>query len=155
MFRLQLSPGASILDLFWPVPRYALEVGAGLLGAGAFAALGWILRRLRRQFNQRAPARAKTWPYVYGTIQYAQAATIGEGKNAYWIGELAYSYIVDGEYYSGFCQLPASNEDEAWNAVRGWKDRKVIVHYRPQYPSTSVLVVEEQDQPPGTDSSPR
>jgi hypothetical protein len=61
---------------------------------------------LGRRVNRRIEAKAKNWPYVYATVEHAEAKTIGEGKTAYWVGELAYSYIVDGEYYSGF--LPAS-----------------------------------------------
>lgn len=72
---------------------------------------------------------------------------VGEGRAAHWVGELSYSYSVDGDYYSGFYHLPASGEDQASRWVQGWKDRRVVVHYAPGNPSQSVLVIEEQNQP--------
>jgi len=128
------------MDLFWPLWRYILEFGAVLAVAG-------ILRMVGTWISRRAQNRARNWPYVYGTVEHAEPKMIGDGRTAHWIGELAFSYSVDGAYYSGFCPLPASGEDQAWNSVRGWKDRKVIVHYWPRNPSRSVLIVEEQDQP--------
>ena len=99
--------------------------------------------------------RAKDWPYTYGTVEHAEPKMVGEGRSGYWVGELAYSYSVDGEYYSGIFHLPASSEESAWDAVRGWKDRKVIVHYMRNAPSRSMLIMEEQSQPvllPDSDS---
>lgn len=75
---------------------------------------------------------------------------IGEGRTAYWVGELGYSYSVDGDYYSGFRYLPVSGGDQASRSVQGWKDRRVEVHYSPSNPAQSVLVIEEQDQPSAT-----
>jgi hypothetical protein len=74
---------------------------------------------------------------------------IGEGRAAHWVGELSYSYSVDGNYFSGFYHSPASGEDRATRWVQGWKDRRVVVHYAPENPSQSVLIVEEQNQPSG------
>jgi len=124
-----------------------------ILGFCAVAALGWILRWLGMVVNRKMQMRAKDWPYTHGTVEHAEPKMVGEGRSGYWVGELAYSYSVGGEYYSGILQLPASSEDAAWDAVRGWKDRKVIVHYMPTAPSRSMLVMEEQDQPAGLPGS--
>jgi hypothetical protein len=120
-----------------------------ILGFGVLLALGWIIRQLKARADKRVQSGAKNWPYAYGTVEHAEAKMIGDGKAAYWVGELAYSYTVDGEYYSGSHHLSAKGEDEAWEIVRGWKERRVTVHYLPARPSTSVLVMEEQDRPLG------
>jgi len=104
------------MDLFWPLWRYILEFGAVLAVAG-------ILRMVGTWISRRAQNRARNWPYVYGTVEHAEPKMIGDGRTAHWIGELAFSYSVDGAYYSGFCHLPASGEDQAWNSVRGWRSQ--------------------------------
>ena len=83
------------MDLFWPLWRYILEFGAVLAVAG-------ILRMVGTWISRRAQNRARNWPYVYGTVEHAEAKMIGDGRTAHWIGELAFSYSVDGAYYLGF-----------------------------------------------------
>jgi hypothetical protein len=94
--------------------------------------------------NRRAQKLARSWPVALGTIEFAAPKMIGEGSNAYWVGELSYSYSVDGEYYAGVAHLPSSDEDDAYEAIRGWKHRKVHVRVMPAKPERSVLVLEEQ-----------
>ena len=124
-------------DPFAPLWRYAIV-------AGAFVALGWILKRLKERSDRKIQLQAKDWPYVYGPVEHARPKLIGEGDSAYWVGELAYSYAVEGNYYSGFHDLPVRGEEQAWEAVDGWKDRRIIVHYLAGRPSVSALVIEEQ-----------
>ena len=128
------------MELFWPVWQSILEFGAILF-------LAWILRKVGIWLNRRIQNRGRHWPYVYGTVEHEEPKMVGEGRTAHWVGELAYSYSVDGEYYSGFCYLPASGEDQALQSVQGWKNRRVIVHYGLTNPSHSAFVVDEQDQP--------
>lgn len=131
-------------DPFRPLGEY-------ILGFGALLAAGWIIRRLKEQADKRLQNVANNWPCAYGRVEHAEAKIVGNGKTAYWVGELAYSYAVDGNYHSGLHRLSARSEDQAWKIVRGWKDRKVVVHYLPSNPFTSILVLKEQDQPPDTE----
>ena len=64
-----------------------------------------------------------------------------------WVGNLTYSYIVNGEYYSGYHRMRARNERRAEEKIAGWKDRMVVVRYSPDKPDLSVLL--KSDQPGG------
>lgn len=129
------------MELFRPLWE-SLLVFAGLLS------IGWILRKFTFRMNRKLQESAKDWPYVYGKIEHAEPEMIGKGETAYWAGRLSYSYTVDGEYYSGFFHFEAANEKKAWEAVLGWKNRTVIVHYLPDNPQKSILIMDEQNQPP-------
>ena len=111
------------------------------------AAIVWAVRHLTAATDRRVEKLASDWPVTQGTVEHAGATMAGEGRTGYWVGELSYSYSVDGEYYVGVTHLQASNEDAAYEAVRGWKDRKVRVHYMPSNPEHCVLVLDEQIKP--------
>ena len=38
-----------------------------------------------------------------------------------WIGEFSYTYIVNGEYFSGFHQIEAVSQKRADALTLGWK----------------------------------
>ena len=99
-------------DRFKPLWEY-------ILGFGALLAVGWMIRVLKSRADRKLQSVAKNWPYVYGTVEHAEAKVMGQGKTAYWVGELAYSYAIDGDYYSGVHHFSAKNEDQAWGIVRG------------------------------------
>ena len=40
-----------------------------------------------------------------------------------WVGDLTYSYVVNGEYYSGFHRIRARSERRAEEKIAGWKGR--------------------------------
>jgi hypothetical protein len=121
------------MELFQPLWRLLVE-------AAILLALGWGIQRLTAIVKRRLQSHAAGWPVASGTGEHAHTKLGGEGRTAYWVGELSYSYCVDGEYYAGVAQLPARNEDAAYEAVRGWKDRKVRIRYAPGKPSLSTLI---------------
>jgi hypothetical protein len=51
---------------------------------------------------------------------------------------------VNGEYYSGYSLLPPESEDQVAEEVKRWRDREVVLRYRPDRVSESVLLVEDQ-----------
>jgi hypothetical protein len=67
-----------------------------------------------------------------------------------WQVELMFSYIANGEYYSGQSLLPPETEDEAAEIAQRWKDRYLVVRYAPDDASRSVLLMD--DQPSVADS---
>ncbi|MGH9500180.1 MAG: DUF3592 domain-containing protein [Terriglobales bacterium] len=91
--------------------------------------------------------QAQSWPSAQGRVSEAIARAANERNFKKWIGELTYSYVVDGEYYSGFHQMRAHSEKRAEELVTGWKDRMVIVRYSPAKHDRSVLL--KSDQPGG------
>ena len=64
-----------------------------------------------------------------------------------WAANLTYSYVVNGEYFSGFYRMRARSERRAEEKIAGWKDRMVVVRYSPDKPDLSVLL--KSDQPGG------
>ncbi len=124
------------MELFWPVLERILEFAVLL-------ALAWILRKLATRVNRSNQLRSQGWPCASGWVEWAAPKMVGEGRSAYWAGEITYSYSVSGEYYAGHFEFPSSGEDAAWKAVEGWKGRTVTIRYSPSDPSKSVLVVDE------------
>jgi hypothetical protein len=128
------------MDLFRPVWEM-------LTGFAIVAMIVSGLRWLSISSNRRLQNRARELPITFGNVEHAEPKMVGEGRTGYWVGELSYSYSVDGEYYAGVAQLPASSEDSAWASVKGWKDRRVRMRYLPSDPAKSVLVIDEQNKP--------
>jgi predicted DNA-binding helix-hairpin-helix protein len=119
----------------WGLLSILKDVVLLLVPAGAAA---WAWYRTRH---------AQSWPSAQGTIMSAQAQV---SKNSYiqrWVGNLSYSYVVDGEYYSGFYGIPARSERKAEEKIAGWKGRMVVVRYSPDTHNLSVLL--RSDQPGG------
>jgi uncharacterized protein DUF3592 len=111
------------------------DVGLLLISAGAGA---WAWFRTRHAYS---------WPSARGTIMGAQVRSSTDSYIRPWVGDFTYSYIVNGEYYSGFHRLRARSERRAEEKIAGWKSRMVVVRYSPDKPDLSVLL--KTDQPGG------
>jgi hypothetical protein len=75
----------------------------------------------------------------------AQARSTGNAYINPWAAELIYSYVVNGEYYSGFHRIGARSERRAEERIAGWKGRMVVVRYSPDRHDLSALL--KGDQP--------
>lgn len=117
-----------LLPLWQEIALYFFAAGGGIWA--------WVRSR-----------QAQSWPSSQGVVSGAAARASGERRFKPWIGELAYSYTVNGEYYSGFHQRRARTERRAEEFVSGWKDRMVLVRYSPTKHEISVLL--KSDQPGG------
>jgi uncharacterized protein DUF3592 len=91
--------------------------------------------------------QAQSWPSAQGTIGQAAARPAADRHFKPWVGELTYTYVVNGDYYSGFHRIRARSERRADKLISGWKGRMVIVRYSPTKPGISVLL--RSDQPGG------
>jgi hypothetical protein len=103
-----------------------------------------ILRRVRKRKRERLLRDAATWPRTPGRVE--QAVTIKEfveGDLA-WHVRLTYSYVVNGQYYSGVFLLPSELEPDAIEHASAWKGREVVVRYWPENVSDSVILLEDQ-----------
>ena len=103
------------------------------LGSGVWA---WLRAR-----------RAQSWPSAQGRISRATARPAGDRHFKPWLGEFTYTYVANGEYYSGFHGIRARSERRAEELISGWKDRMVVVRYSPKKNDISVLL--KSDQPGG------
>ena len=73
---------------------------------------------------------------------------VQSGTDSYirpWVAGLSYTYVVNGEYYSGFHRIRARSERRADEKIAGWKGRMVVVRYSPDRHELSVL--RRSDQP--------
>jgi len=101
-----------------------------------FGVAAIIYARFRRrptlEFN------AKDWPTVEATIQLAAMELVGRGRNAVSLPCFAFSYVVDGEYYSGRFSLSGC-DGRAATLLNAMIDRKIAVLYDPGKPSNFVI----------------
>jgi Protein of unknown function (DUF3592) len=102
------------------------------------AAGGWAWFRTRH---------AHSWPSAQGTIMGANVKSSTDSYIRPWVGDLTYSYVVNGEYYSGFHRIRARSERRAEEKIAGWKGRMVVVRYSPSKHDLSALL--RSDQPGG------
>jgi uncharacterized protein DUF3592 len=108
------------------------DVAVGIVAAG-----GAFMLWKRRQ-------SARHWPQAHGTVQFAECIGYPKGLGERWVVDVYYSYMADGEYYSGQHQLPASGEDRAHEMCREMKGQGVSVRYSRKAPAISVLLADDQ-----------
>lgn len=90
---------------------------------------------------------AHSWPSTSATILHARARSTGNAYINPWVTEFGYTYVVNGEYYSGYYRIGARSERRAEERSAGWKDRTVVVRYSPDRHDLSALL--KRDQPGG------
>jgi hypothetical protein len=83
---------------------------------------------------------AVNWPTTSGRVELAHARFEQNGRESYWVGELGYSYKVEGERYSGYYYKTFRSEQRASDFVAGWNGVEVPVRYRKNHPETSLLL---------------
>ena len=84
--------------------------------------------------------RAQSWPLTQTTLWQTDVRT----QDKRWVGELTYSYKVEGEYYSGTHLRKARSEKKAEALVEAWKGRMLVVRYAPTQHDISVLLKGDQ-----------
>lgn len=90
---------------------------------------------------------ARGWLTCQGIVE---SGSVEERRTHYknlYIGRIAYSYSVNGEYYSGFFEKMFVWESAANRFVDGLKKQMVFVRYKPGHPERSALL--KDDQPGG------
>jgi hypothetical protein len=81
--------------------------------------------------------RAQSWPTTQGRIESVGVkAPRGRGPAQ---AELAYSYTLEGHYYSGFYQREFWSEEEGWEFVRDLQGKAVTVSHNPRNAAKSLL----------------
>ncbi|HUO24334.1 MAG TPA: DUF3592 domain-containing protein [Candidatus Aquilonibacter sp.] len=90
---------------------------------------------------------AHSWPFAQGSVLNTQVRRSTDSYPHPWVVDIAYTYVVNGECYSGFYRIRARSESRAEEKVAGWKGRMVVVRYSPGNPEVSTLL--KTDQPGG------
>jgi len=89
--------------------------------------------------------RSSNWPTIPGMIESGEVSTF-RGRSRYWdqpietaTANLAYSYRLNGTYYSGYHTETFNDEQKAWSYVDALRGQTVQVSYDPRRPAASVL----------------
>jgi hypothetical protein len=93
----------------------------------ALSAHFWKQRRLRT---------ASDWPTAEGYVAFVEE---NRDENGSLKVTLAYTYKVADERYDGRKSFPFIRDEDAAKFEAGCRQRSVLVHYRPDKPSVSVL----------------
>ena len=82
--------------------------------------------------------RARTWPLTEATIQTAAVEAIPNGRYTVDLPTFGFSYVIDGEYYSGRFAL-LEHGDRADELVKKLANQKLSVHYDPKHPEIHFI----------------
>ncbi len=97
------------------------------------AVLAFLIGRV--VWRKKRAETAKAWPTTEATVQSGEEVIASTRGGDLTIFCFTFSYVVNGEYYSGrFELLPDSGSSEA--VISRMKDRKFQVHYDPAKPET-------------------
>lgn len=107
-----------------------------LMGFGIAATLGLLFWLIVRRIKQ-----ARNWPVVDATIESAEMGRVGTGRNEAEIPCFAFSYVVNARSYSGHFALRA-NRDRAEGLMRQLVEKKMAIHYDPQWPAGWYIPVD-------------
>jgi hypothetical protein len=87
--------------------------------------------------------RAGGWPTTGGTVETVEVSAIGEQA----LGEFGYSYLVEGDRYSGYYSRQYADEQHAWDYVGGLRGQPIVVRYKRGDPEVSALRASDQQAP--------
>lgn len=106
--------------------------------AGALLAASWFMfKRLPELIRS---IRAASWPISEGRIETIDVSTFREQA----LAELGYSYVVEGERYSGYYSRQFADEQHGWDFADALRGQRVVVRYRDDHPGVSVLRATDQ-----------
>ncbi len=92
---------------------------------------------------------ARKWPVAEGRIERAEWRQPNTGTNRYFVAELAYSYVVGGQYYAGYYRRSFSNAAAAAAFIQAVKGQPVQVRYKQEEVGKSLLLEENVEQVAG------
>ncbi len=102
-----------------------------------FIVVGTAIYALSAHFwKQRRLRIASDWPTAEGYVALVEER---RDDNGFLIVTLAYTYKVADERYDGRESFPFVRDEDAAKFEAGCRQRSVLVHYRPDKPSVSVL----------------
>jgi len=79
--------------------------------------------------------RAGSWPVANGMIETVNVKAFGQQA----LGELGYSYLVEGSRYSRYFSWQFGHEQQAWDYVTGLQGQPVSVRYMRKNPDIFAL----------------
>lgn len=127
-----------------------IELPANLIPALLFAFLILAWFSLRRIPNWLRSLRSSSWPTVTATIETGdviavRSAGLLKDTAEYANAEIGYSYVVNGERYSGYWTKQFFDEQAAWEFVGSWRGRSVTIRCRESEPQESAFRLRDQN----------
>ena len=117
------------IDDIVPVLILAVAIGVAIRG------LAW---------NKLKTLGARSWPMTQGKIEFG---TVIEQKTryfSYYLAQMAYSYAVNGEYYSGYYEKMFFKESSAQKFADELKGRPAFIRHKPSSSGVSTLFRDDQ-----------
>lgn len=108
--------------------------------AVVFAILVAIYFFVRRLPGWLRSMLAASWPIAQGIVERVNVNTVSGQA----LGELAYSYVAEGERYSGYLLLQFADEQDAWDSIGKLKAQPIFVRYKLGNPSCSTVCKADQ-----------
>lgn len=139
------SPSASAVRITEQNPLF--------VGAQQNFARRWLSRSVEHllggwNWQELTVFSARSWPISKGKVE---SGTVTQHRMrelwylvTFYTSEVTYSYVVGGEYYSGYFQRTFLREDAAQKFTDALKGSEVVVRYKPDSPTVSFL--RRQDQ---------
>lgn len=98
-----------------------------------------VVEAVLRARSNRKYQGAESWPTTQSTVEFVAVRAEGGRGNRHYVAELAYSYSVEGHYYSGFYHRHFQSEKNARSFVEACKGKIIPVQYKPENPEVSVM----------------
>lgn len=111
---------------------------AGVIVLAVFLAI--LAERLWQWLRRRA---ARQWPLAQGRVEQADWRQPSTYTNRYFVAELAYSYVINGQFYAGHYRRSFSDPDAAAAFVERLSGASIQVRYKIAAPATSLLREED------------
>ena len=105
---------------------YSLSLAVLSLAALGISVLEFVSRRRYKGWRH--------WPRIEATVESSGVREIRSRHSHYFVAELAYSYVVEEDYYSGRFGRDFQDEAAAWEYADQMRGSKAIVHYHPKHP---------------------
>jgi hypothetical protein len=110
--------------------------------SGIFVLAIFVAVMAERGWQWLRRSAARKWPLAEGRVERAEWRQPNTGTDRYFVADLAYSYIVGGQYYAGYYRRSFSDAESAAAFVRSVQDCTVQVRYKRGESGTSLLLEE-------------
>ena len=103
-----------------------------------------LIALLRPVWRRIKSLPARGWLTIQGTVRSAQVERARGGFVDYYLVQVTYTYVLNGEYYAGSYEKSFFRKKSAEEFAAELKSQMAFVRYKPDLPERSTLL--EQDQ---------
>lgn len=83
---------------------------------------------------------ARSWPVAQGYVERASWRQLNACSNRYFVAELAYSYVIEGQFYAGYYRRSFPRASAAQAFVGNVNATRLQVRYNPGQVRRSLLL---------------